>query len=119
MKGLIDLEEVRHLRARLDEHGAKSTSRDGALTVGPNCFGVTLPMDLKEKLLVQQLQTKKRVAIVLMASAGLMFLGGIAGIAGYELSFLSWKALMGAGVLGLAKGGYDLRAAQKTLEQLS
>ncbi|MFT5587028.1 MAG: hypothetical protein ACI9VR_004633 [Cognaticolwellia sp.] len=76
-------------------------------------------MDLKEKLLVQQMQTKKKVAMVLMATAALMFLGGIAGIAGYELSFLSWKALMGAGALGLAKGAYDLRVAQKTLDQLS
>ena len=89
------------------------------MTVVPNSIGVPLPMDLKEKLLVQQLQTKKSVAIVLMVSAGLMCLGGLAGIAGYELSFLSWKALLGAGVLGLAKGSYDLRAAQKTLEQLS
>lgn len=76
-------------------------------------------MDLKEKLLQQQMQTKKKVAYVLMATAGAMFLGGIAGIAGYELSFLSWKALMLAGVLGLAKGAYDLRVANSTLDQLS
>lgn len=76
-------------------------------------------MDLKDKLLAQQMQTKKKVAIVLIATAALMFIAGIAGIAGYELSFLSWKAFMGAGLLGLAKGGYDLRAAQSTLDQLS
>lgn len=76
-------------------------------------------MDLKEKLLQQQMQNKKKVAYVLMAAAAAMTLAGIAGIAGYELSFLSWKALLAAGVLGLAKGGYDLRVAQKTLDQLS
>jgi hypothetical protein len=76
-------------------------------------------MDLKEKLLQQQMQTKKKVAMVLMATAGLMLFAGFAGIAGYELSFLSWKALVSAGVLGLAKGGYDLRVAEKNLNQLS
>lgn len=76
-------------------------------------------MDLKEKLLQQQMQNKKKVAYVLMAAASVMTLAGIAGIAGYELSFLSWKALLAAGVLGLAKGSYDLRVAQKTLDQLS
>ncbi|MED5373242.1 MAG: hypothetical protein VX899_19645 [Myxococcota bacterium] len=75
-------------------------------------------MDVRERLLLESTRNRLKMAWVLIGMSGLLVVGGIVGLAGYELSFLSWKALMGAGLLGAAKGGYDLRKAQKTLDTL-
>ena len=75
-------------------------------------------MELKDKLLAEQTRGKIKASWVLVGLGALLMVGGLVGLMGYTLDFLSWQALLGAGFLGAAKGGYDLRAAQKTLDSL-